>query len=109
MNDLHLSSDDRTPFQDHLDELSRRITSIVILIVILTGIWSISIDEILRYTLNQLDPCSEACVNIFSPDEWAGTRWLSAAILGVFTAAPFAMTQAYGFAKPGLLPAKEEG
>ena len=55
------------------------------------------------------DPCSEACVNIFSPDEWAGTRWLSAAILGVFTAAPFAMTQAYGFAKPGLLPSERRG
>ena len=109
MNDLHLSSDDRTPFQEHLDELSRMITSIVILVVILTGIWSISIDEILGYTLNQLDPCSQACVNIFSPDEWAGTRWLSAAILGVFTAAPFAMTQAYGFAKPGLLPSERRG
>ena len=87
MNDLHLSSDDRTPFQAHLDELSRKITSVVILIVILTGIWSISIDEILRYTLNQLDPCSESCINIFSPDEWAGTRWLSAAIMGVLTCA----------------------
>ncbi|MGB1474869.1 MAG: twin-arginine translocase subunit TatC [Candidatus Poseidoniaceae archaeon] len=109
MNDLHLSSDDRTTFQEHLDEMSRRITSIVILIVILTGIWSISIDEILRYTLSQLDPCVDECVNIFSPDEWAGTRWLSAAILGVFTAAPFAMTQAYGFAKPGLLPSEKRG
>ena len=109
MNDLHLSSDDRTPFQAHLDELSRKITSVVILIVILTGIWSISIDEILRYTLNQLDPCSESCINIFSPDEWAGTRWLSAAIMGVLTAAPFAMTQAYGFAKPGLLPSERRG
>ena len=109
MSDLHLSSDDRTPFQEHLDEMSRRITSIVILIVILTGIWSISIDEILRYTLTKLDPCNDSCVNIFSPDEWAGTRWLSAAILGVFTAAPFAMTQAYGFAKPGLLPSERRG
>ena len=109
MNDLHLSSDDRTPFQEHLDELSTRITSIVILIVILTGIWSMSIDEILSYTLNQLDPCSQTCVNIFSPDEWAGTRWLSAAILGIFTAAPFAMTQAYGFAKQGLLPSEKRG
>lgn len=109
MNDLHLSSDDRTPFQEHLDEMSRRVTSIVILIVILTGIWSISIDEILSYTLNELDPCNDTCVNIFSPDEWAGTRWLSAAILGIFTAAPFAMTQAYGFAKPGLLPSERRG
>ena len=29
----------------------------------------------------------------FSPDEWAGTRWLSAALLGIFTAAPFAMVK----------------
>ena len=77
--------------QDHLDELSRRFTYVVILVIILTGIWSFSIDQILRYTLQQLDPCNQSCINIFSPDEWAGTRWLSAALLGIFTAAPFAM------------------
>ena len=106
MNDLHLSGDDRTSIQSHLDELSRRLTSVVILVIILTGIWSISIDEILNYILNRLDPCEKSCVNIFSPDEWAGTRWLSAALLGLFTAAPFAMLQAYAFAKPGLLPSE---
>jgi len=95
--------------QNHLDELSRRFTYVVILIIILTGIWSISIDQILRYTLQQLDPCNQSCINIFSPDEWAGTRWLSAALLGIFTAAPFAMVQAYGFAKPGLLPSERRG
>lgn len=95
--------------QSHLDELSRRLTYVLILVIILTGIWSVSIDEILRYTLNRLDPCSNSCMNIFSPDEWASTRWLSAALLGLFTAAPFAMTQAYTFAKPGLLPSERRG
>ena len=109
MNDLHLSSDDRNTFQSHLDELSSKITSVLILIVILTGIWSFSIDEILNLTLTQLVPCDESCINIFSPDEWAGTRWLSAAILGIFTAAPFAMAQVYAFAKPGLLPSERRG
>ena len=106
MNDLHLSSDDRSTIQSHLDEFSRRLTTVIILVVILTGIWSISIDEILHYVILQLDPCLEACINIFSPDEWAGTRWLSATLLGIFTAAPFAMVQAYTFARPGLLPSE---
>ena len=106
MNDLHLSSDDRSSFQSHLDEFAKRLTSVIILVVILTIVWSFSIDEILRQVLQQLDPCSESCINIFSPDEWAGTRWLSASLLGLFTAAPFAMIQAYTFARPGLLPSE---
>ncbi len=92
--------------QSHLDELYRRVSSIIILVVILTGIWSLSIDEILHSVLLKLDPCEGNCINIFSPDEWAGTRWLSAALLGLFTAAPFAMMQAYSFARPGLLPSE---
>ena len=92
--------------QSHLDELYRRVSSIIILVVILTGIWSLSIDEILHSVLLKLDPCEGSCINIFSPDEWAGTRWLSAALLGLFTAAPFAMIQAYSFARPGLLPSE---
>ena len=95
--------------QTHLDEFSRRLTSVVILMVILSGVWSFSIDEILRYLLERLDPCEDSCVNIFSPDEWAGTRWLSAALLGLFSAAPYAMMQAYAFAKPGLLPSERRG
>ena len=106
MNDLHLSSDGRSSVQSHLDELSRRITAVIILIIILTGIWSFSIDEILNYVLGRLDPCEQSCVNIFSPDEWAGTRWFSAAIIGLLTAMPFAIYQAYSFAKPGLLPSE---
>lgn len=92
--------------QSHLDELYRRVGSVIILVVVLTVIWSLSIDEILHYVLLKLDPCGGSCINIFSPDEWAGTRWLSAALLGLFTAAPFAMVQAYTFARPGLLPSE---
>ena len=106
MNDLHLSSDGRSSVQSHLDELSKRLTAVIMLVIILTGIWSLSIDEILHYLLGKLDPCEYSCVNIFSPDEWAGTRWLSAAIIGLLTAMPFAIHQAYSFAKPGLLPSE---
>ena len=109
MNDLQLSSDDRSSVQSHLDELSRKITSVVILVIILSIIWSFSIDQILNYVLNKLDPCENSCINIFSPDEWAGTRWLSAALIGLFTAAPYAMVQAYSFARPGLLPSERRG
>ena len=98
-----MSSDDRNNIQTHFDELYRRMLSVILLVVILTGIWSLSIDKILHYVLLNLDPCKDACVNIFSPDEWAGTRWLSADLLGIFTAAPYAMVQSYSFAQPGLL------
>ena len=106
MNDLHLSSDDRNTIQSHLDEFTRRVTSTVILVIILTGIWSFSIDEILYHILLRLDPCQATCVNIFSPDEWASTRWLSASLMALFFAAPYAMIQAYTFAQPGLLPSE---
>ena len=95
--------------QNHFDELSKRVTSVIILVIICTVIWSFSIDVILNHVLVKLDPCSESCINIFSPDEWAGTRWFSAALLGLFTAAPYAMLQAYEFAKPGLLPTERKG
>ncbi len=94
--------------QSHLDELYRRVSVVIILVVILTVIWSISIDQILHSVLLQLDPCGGSCINIFSPDEWAGTRWLSAALIALFTAAPFAMLQAYSFARPGLLPSERK-
>ena len=104
MNDMYLSTDDRDSFQSHLSELSKRITTIVFLIIILTVIWSFSIDQILRYALEKLDPCDDSCINIFSPEEWAGTRWLSSGLLAILTSGPFIIMQAYYFAKPGLLP-----
>lgn len=108
MNHLSLSDDDSSPIQSHLDELSRRLTMVVILWLILTAIWSLSIDQILHTILTRLDPCAENCVNIFAPDEWAATRWLSAAIFGIFTTAPFLIVQVYGFLKPGLLPSERK-
>lgn len=92
--------------QSHLRELGQRIRATVILTVILAVIWSFSIDSVLYWILSQLDPCSTSCINVFSPDEWASTRWLSAALLGLLTAAPFAMIQAYSFAARGLLPSE---
>jgi Sec-independent protein secretion pathway component TatC len=106
MNDLHLSSDDRQSINSHLDEFTRRVTATLILFCILTGIWSFSIDKILHWLLLSLDPCSGSCINIFSPDEWAATRWISAALIGLLTTAPFGMMQAYNFARPGLLPSE---
>ena len=106
MEDIHLSTDDRVEIQVHLQELTKRISTIIILIGILTLIWSLSIDQILNFVLSRLDPCDNSCVNIFSPEEWAGTRWLSAGLLAIFTAGPFIITQIYSFAKPGLLPSE---
>ena len=108
MTQLSLSEDDCSPIQSHLDELSKRLTVAVILWLVLTAIWSLSIDQILHTILTRLDPCAENCINIFAPDEWAATRWLSAAIFGIFTAAPFLMIQVYGFVRPGLLPSERK-
>jgi len=105
---MYLSTDDRDSFQSHFSELSRRLTSIIILIVILTLVWSFSIDQILNFTLKKLDPCNDSCINIFSPEEWAGTRWLSAGLLAILTSGPFIIIQSYGFAKPGLLPSERK-
>ena len=106
MSNLHLSGDDRQSVQSHIRELGQRIRSTVILTVILTVVWSFSIDVILHWILSRLDPCTTSCINVFSPDEWASTRWLSSALLGLLTAAPFAMIQAYTFAERGLLPSE---
>ena len=109
MSSIHLSSDDRSTMQSHLSELGKRLTSVTILAVILTIIWSFSIDIVLNQVLTRLDPCNGTCVNIFSPDEWAATRWFAAAMMGLLTTAPFAITQAYSFSAPGLLPSERKG
>lgn len=109
MSSIHLSSDDRSTMQSHLSELGKRLTWITILAVILTIIWSFSIDIVLNKILTKLDPCDGTCVNIFSPDEWAATRWFAAAIMGLLTTAPFAISQAYSFSAPGLLPSERKG
>ena len=57
MNDLRLPSDQHVSVQSHLDELTRRLTAIIILISILTVIWSFSVGDLLKYSLNQMDPC----------------------------------------------------
>ena len=106
MDELQLSEDFNQSISSHLAEFIRRLSSVLILTSILTAIWSLSINQILHWLLINLDPCAENCINIFSPEEWAATRWLSASLLGLLTAAPFAMMQFYAFAKPGLLPSE---
>ena len=106
MSNLHLSGDGRQSVQSHLRELGQRLRATVILTVILAVVWSFSIDIILNWILARLDPCTTSCINVFSPDEWASTKWLSSALLGLLTAAPFAMSQAYTFAARGLLPSE---
>ena len=110
MNDLRLPSDQHVSVQSHLDELTRRLTAIIILISILTVIWSFSVGDLLKYSLNQMDPClsSSPCLTVFSPQEWAGMKWLTAALIGILTAGPYAIMQMYSFAKPGLLPSERK-
>ena len=110
MNDLRLPSDQHVSVQSHLDELTRRLTAVIILISIITVIWSFSVGNILSYSLDNLDPCSgsDPCLTVFSPQEWAGMKWLTAALIGILTAGPYAIIQMYSFAKPGLLPSERK-
>ena len=106
MSDLRLSSDRFASIQSHLQELSKRITAVIILISILTVIWSFSVGDILTFSLREMDPCNESCLSVFSPQEWAGVKWLTAAILGILTSGPYAIIQMYYFVRPGLLPSE---
>lgn len=80
---LQLERDSRTHVQDHLDELTGRVTLIFAVIVGLTFVFSTQIDEWLEVVLTQIDPCTEGCLNLYDPAKWSAVRWLSATISAI--------------------------
>ena len=104
MESILLSNDEKRPLDYHLAEFSFRFSIILLLIVILTVIWSFSIDTLLSAIMQQIDPCENACMNVFKPAEWTGLRWLSAGLLGIISSGPFLIHQMHRFSRNGLFP-----
>jgi Sec-independent protein secretion pathway component TatC len=106
MSGLKLADDDDVPLEHHLGEFSYRASLLLLLIAILTVVWSFQIDAILAYTMRILDPCSDSCMNVFAPAEWTALRWLSSALLAIMSAGPLVIQQIYSFSARGLMPAE---
>jgi len=101
---LQLERDRRTHVQDHLDELTGRVTLLFAVIVGMTLIFSTQIDEWLDIVLTQIDPCTEGCLNLYDPAKWSAVRWLSATIAAILVCAPLLIQQVWAFSNKGLLP-----
>ena len=104
MSGLKLANDEEVPIENHLGEFSYRASILLLLIAILTVVWSLKIDSILTYSMNILDPCIDSCMNVFEPAEWTALRWLSSALLAVISIGPIAIQQIYSFSAKGLMP-----
>ena len=83
---LNLEHDQHSHVQDHLNELTARVTLVVFLSSLFTGLWLTQIDSILDFVLQFLNPCVEGCLNLYDPARWSAVRWMSSALLGIGTA-----------------------
>jgi Sec-independent protein secretion pathway component TatC len=101
---LQLERDSKTHVQSHLDELTGRVTLIFAVIVGLTFLISTQIDQWLDLLLSQIDPCSEACMNLYDPAKWSAVRWLSATLAAIIVTGPLILQQVWAFSHKGLLP-----
>ena len=98
-----LESDNNAHYQSHFDELTARTTMIFLVVGLFTVVWSIFIDDILLALLNQLQPCSGPCLNLYDPAQWSAVRWLSSVLLAFCSAMPLMLHHLHQFAKPGLM------
>ena len=103
---LQLEQDKQSPVQEHLNELTARVTLLMFFSTIATVAWLTQVDAILDAILRHLNPCDSGCLNLFDPARWSAVRWMAAAILGFFTVLPLLLQQAWSFARPGLLPSE---
>ena len=101
---LQLEHDQRSPVQEHLNELTARVTLLLFLSTLSTIAWLTQVDAILDAVLQHLNPCEKGCLNLFDPAKWSAVRWMTAAILGLISVLPFLLHQTWSFARPGLLP-----
>ena len=105
---LQLEHDQRSPVQEHLNELTARVTLLLFLSTLSTIAWLTQVDAILDAVLRYLNPCETGCLNLFDPAKWSAVRWMTAAVLGLLSVMPFVLHQAWSFARPGLLPAERK-
>ena len=105
---LQLEQDRQSPVQEHLNELTARVTLLLFVATLATVGWLTQVDALLDSVLKYLNPCEEGCLNLFDPARWSAVRWMTAAILGFITVMPLLLYQAWSFARPGLLPAERK-
>ncbi|MDE0869102.1 MAG: twin-arginine translocase subunit TatC [Candidatus Poseidoniaceae archaeon] len=105
---LQLERDQQSPVQEHLNELTARVTLLLFLTSLATVAWLTQVDAILDTVLRYLNPCETGCLNLFDPAKWSAVRWMTAAVLGLLTVMPFLLQQTWSFARPGLLPAERK-
>tara|TARA_B110000444_G_scaffold60463_1_gene56388 strand:+ start:16990 stop:18306 length:1317 start_codon:yes stop_codon:yes gene_type:complete len=105
---LQLEHDSSSPVQEHLNELTARVTLILFLASLTTIAWLTQVDAILDLLLGHLNPCVDDCLNLFDPARWSAIRWMTAAILGIISVMPMVLYQVWKFSKPGLLPAERK-
>ena len=97
-----LESDAEKAVQSHLNDLSKRVGFVFVLVAVLTVIWSFFIDDVLKTFLQSLQPCEDDCLNVYGPAHWTEVRWLSSLFLGFFSTMPVMFHQIHAFAKTGL-------
>lgn len=100
---LHVDGDRSSSAQVHLDELTLRTTRVFLVVGLASLMWYRSVDAVLDDLMARLSPCVEDCLNIYEPAQWSVVRWMTALLLGALSGLPFALHQAFQFAKPGLL------
>ena len=103
---FQLEHDTSNHVQEHLNELTSRVTFTLFLASITTVVWLTQIDALLQTLLAQIDPCESDCLNLFDPAKWSAVRWMSAVLLGILTVMPIGLYQMWKFTKPGLLPSE---
>ena len=103
---FQLEHDSSSHVQEHLNELTARVTFTLFLATITTIAWLTQVDALLDNLLRQLNPCEGDCLNLFDPAKWSAVRWMTAALLGIITVMPIALHQMWKFSKPGLLPSE---
>ena len=103
---LQLEHDRQSPVQEHLNELTARVTLLLFFTTLTTLGWLTQIDAVLDTLLRHLNPCNEGCLNLYDPARWSAIRWMAAAILGFVTTLPLLLQQSWSFARPGLLPSE---
>ena len=79
---LQLEHDRQSPVQEHLNELTARVTLLLFFTTLTTLGWLTQIDAVLDTLLRHLNPCNEGCLNLYDPARWSAIRWMAAAILG---------------------------
>ena len=103
---FQLEQDSSIHVQEHLNELTARVTFTLFLASVTTLAWLTQVDALLDDLLRQLNPCENDCLNLFDPAKWSAVRWMTAALLGIITVMPIALHQMWKFSKPGLLPSE---